>query len=300
MSAARAALADRVFCLGVGAQKAGTTWLHRYLDAHPQCWMSPIKEMHFFDELYLPKLCRPLAQRHYTRLSDMVARLVSGHAGPRGRLAILHDLLDRAAMQGDAEAYLRYFAQRVGPARVFGEITPSYSMLSARHFREIAALYGDIRPIFLMRDPVERFWSALRMREREVPGFSAIAHVGPELENVQNQRRGRYDQTLKSLKRGFAPDHVLALFYEDLFTPASVHAICAHLGLDYVEADFDRHENVSPKSEPLDEATEARIFAQFRDVYTYLLDAGYPLPKIWRDRIARFDTARPSAAKGEE
>ena len=36
--------------LGIGAQKAGTTWLHRSLQAHPQIWMPREKELHYFDE----------------------------------------------------------------------------------------------------------------------------------------------------------------------------------------------------------------------------------------------------------
>ena len=36
--------------LVIGAQKAGTTWLHRNLQAHPQVWMPKEKELHYFDE----------------------------------------------------------------------------------------------------------------------------------------------------------------------------------------------------------------------------------------------------------
>lgn len=34
--------------LGIGAQKAGTTWLYRNLISHPRIWM-PRKELHYFD-----------------------------------------------------------------------------------------------------------------------------------------------------------------------------------------------------------------------------------------------------------
>ena len=34
--------------IGIGAQKAGTTWLYRNLQAHPQIHM-PHKEVHYFD-----------------------------------------------------------------------------------------------------------------------------------------------------------------------------------------------------------------------------------------------------------
>ena len=35
--------------LGIGAQKAGTTWLALNLGVHPQVWLPPIKELHYFD-----------------------------------------------------------------------------------------------------------------------------------------------------------------------------------------------------------------------------------------------------------
>ena len=39
----------RTFLLGVGAQKAGTTWLHKYLTASPQMVRGYRKEYHVFD-----------------------------------------------------------------------------------------------------------------------------------------------------------------------------------------------------------------------------------------------------------
>src|SRR5207247_10081781 len=37
--------------LSVGAQKGGTSWLYRQLESHPDFWMPPVKELHYFDEL---------------------------------------------------------------------------------------------------------------------------------------------------------------------------------------------------------------------------------------------------------
>src|SRR5947207_15861690 len=35
--------------LGIGAARAGTTWLHSNLRRHPQIWLPPVKELHYFD-----------------------------------------------------------------------------------------------------------------------------------------------------------------------------------------------------------------------------------------------------------
>lgn len=37
--------------LGIGAQKAGTTWLYENLRRHPEIWMPKRKEIHYFDKL---------------------------------------------------------------------------------------------------------------------------------------------------------------------------------------------------------------------------------------------------------
>ena len=35
--------------LGIGAQKAGTKWLYDQLIPHPQVYLTPIKEIHYWD-----------------------------------------------------------------------------------------------------------------------------------------------------------------------------------------------------------------------------------------------------------
>ena len=42
--------ADAPHFIGIGAQKAGTTWLYRNLQEHPEVWLPPEKELHYFDE----------------------------------------------------------------------------------------------------------------------------------------------------------------------------------------------------------------------------------------------------------
>src|SRR5438067_11210494 len=37
--------------LCIGAQKAGTSWLYRQLTEHPDFWMPPVKELHYFNLL---------------------------------------------------------------------------------------------------------------------------------------------------------------------------------------------------------------------------------------------------------
>src|SRR6188472_2567371 len=43
---------QKTLLLGIGGQRCGSTWLYRYLKSHPEIWMSDLKEMHFWDEIY--------------------------------------------------------------------------------------------------------------------------------------------------------------------------------------------------------------------------------------------------------
>ncbi len=38
--------------LGIGAPKSGSSWLHDLLASHPQVWMAPRREVHYFDRHY--------------------------------------------------------------------------------------------------------------------------------------------------------------------------------------------------------------------------------------------------------
>src|SRR5689334_16087334 len=45
--------------LCIGAQKAGTSWLYQQLEPHPDFWMPPVKELHYFDLLHKTRQFQP-------------------------------------------------------------------------------------------------------------------------------------------------------------------------------------------------------------------------------------------------
>ena len=46
-------MAEAAYFVGIGAAKAGTSWLADYLAGHPEVALSPIKELHYFDAMHL-------------------------------------------------------------------------------------------------------------------------------------------------------------------------------------------------------------------------------------------------------
>ena len=156
---------DRTFLLGVGAMKAGTTWLHDYLAASPQCEPGVRKEYHVFDSLDL--------EREPYLLGRVVAKARGSldeveHGRPTDPTYLL-----QAAMIADEQLYFDYFTAlfaRSPETRLTMDITPGYAVLSAARLSSIRAQFErrGVRPVaaYLLRDPVERIWSQVRMQKR--------------------------------------------------------------------------------------------------------------------------------------
>ena len=122
--------------------------MHRYLEASPQCDPGFRKEYHVWDALDLPVgQARPRADREAGR--------AAGGVPPRPDQLLR--LLLRAARAARDPAHRRHHARRTPRCRPSG-------------WRSIRAGFESrgVRPaaVYLMRDPVERIWSAARMDMR--------------------------------------------------------------------------------------------------------------------------------------
>ena len=135
---------QKTFLLGVGAQKAGTSWLHDQLHRRRDADFGFLKEYHVFDALEL---------EHFSSFR------------PQNPSPLKWRTWRRARMIRRPERYFSYFASRLKPShiRLTGDITPSYAGLSAKSFQHIRNAFAQrgvtTRAVFIMRDPVERFLS---------------------------------------------------------------------------------------------------------------------------------------------
>lgn len=264
----------KTFLLGVGCQKGGTTWLHDHLRGSSQVDLGMAKEYHVFDALDLD-FAAPYAKKARAR----ARRALNGKGDP-GKAA---EALRRLEFQLDPESYFDYFQfllARDPGVRLTADITPSYAGLSAERFgfiREGFLRRGlRVRVIFLMRDPVERIWSAVRMNYREqrlknpdaqVLGKSEEASLLEAYKRSPQAVRTRYDRTMAQLEKVFAPEELHYEFYERLFTEEAVRRIEGFLGIDAAPPDFGRRSNASPKSGGLSEAAMREVAQAYAPVY---------------------------------
>src|SRR6266480_6385372 len=119
--------------LCIGAHKAGTTWLYQQLDSHPDFWMPPVKELHYFDQLSRVQRAGRLRRRDQ-RDFRFLERLNSLSAEPGI----------------DLEKYGRLFEPKA--SLLSGDISPNYSTLSDEVIRQVIGYFPSLRVIFLARD----------------------------------------------------------------------------------------------------------------------------------------------------
>ncbi|MBC7478231.1 MAG: sulfotransferase [Pseudorhodobacter sp.] len=278
-----------LFC--AGAVKAGTTWLYEYLREHPETYFRTIKEMQYFGRLDSGTL-KGRIKKLDQEIAAFEAELESGKA--KWPTWVLRQIGDRAEyrkllLSGDAPtaAYLRYLTAGAGDKRLVGEMTPEYGLLPPARIAEISALAPDVRWIFLMRDPVSRLWSHVRMlvrRAKPAPdAFAAaceakfdavLAGKAPDV-----TQRGDYRAIHGRLAQAVVADKRLAMFYEHLLTPAGVARMTDFLGLSRHPAKLDKrvHEGVA-----IDMPAALRIRARdwLKPQYIYVAQT-FGLPPEW-------------------
>lgn len=276
----------KTFLFGVGAQKAGTSWLYQYLVDHPECEMGVLKEHGVWVSLLSSRKPSVQFANKVAYLSKTLERMktlqAEGQPIPGRMRNRMLGLADNLNAEFDVSYYLNYYERlgRISPnARLFADITPEYSTLTVEQMttvRETMEGAGfDVKVIYLMRDPIERAYSAMRMRDRDtalagkqIPK-TARQRFGAALKSPYITSRTSYDGTLKTLDQVFPATHVFHGFYETLFTEDTVAQICGFLGLSYHEPDFDLHINASPRNDELWPKQIAQARRHFDTTYTY-------------------------------
>jgi hypothetical protein len=253
---------EKRFVLGVGAQKAGTTWLHDYLYQRGDVFLPRRKEMHYFDAKYRPSFYGRQKPNH----------LLDVDAGK-----------DPESLKG-SNAYKEFFRKRVPrDIEFFGEITPSYAAIGEPGFQEIRSLFPNLRVIFIMREPVDRFYSQVRMfRDKLAEKGKPPRDLEKLIDDPKFAERSTYEGTVTALDAVFRPEQIIYLFYETLFREESIRNLCEALGMHYQPADFQTVVNSGGKPSSIPSDIHERLLEKFQPTYAFCRSRfGADLPAQW-------------------
>ena len=214
--------------LVVGANKAGTTSLYHYLKQHPDIYLSPLKEPHYFSkDIHPEEFSRSFAQN---KLQDIASYV-------EGPMEEYH-----AGFVREWEHYTKLFKNAEGK-KAIGELSTSY-LYSKVAAHEIRSALGDIKIIICLRNPIQRAYSHYRMNlwtgnskaptfmqalkddEAHQPKVWGNAHLYVDI--------GKYYQQVKRYYDEFSSDNICIIFAEDLKNETSevVKRLYNFLGVD--------------------------------------------------------------------
>ena len=184
--------------LVLGAQKAGTTSIYDYLAQHPDIFMSPVKEPHFFTYLNVeaPRSSPEEHSRFYRPLQP-IAQL---------------------------EDYERLF-EGAGGRTIRGEASPSYIYGPAAP-QNIRDIVPDAKLIVILRNPVDRAFSNYQMNRRSGQELLTTFEDAIAAEECRIAEgwgfawhylaKGRYAEQLRRYLGVFPADQLKIMLFDDL------------------------------------------------------------------------------------
>jgi hypothetical protein len=228
--------------LVIGAQRAGTTWLHRVLSQHPALWLPPVKELHYFDKLDIERTILDPKERRRVGLK---------------RLASLDPwLINYWFRKRDDEWYASLFRGAQTRGRIAGEITPAYATLDETILWRIRRMNDTIKLIFVMRDPVERAWSAVNNAAKKGTDASTVEKSIERAREWGTMARSAYADTIKRIEAVFPAHQIHYCFFDDLRDrPKALTAdVLSFLGVEQMPLQLPPAVNVAAgsKSIPLE------------------------------------------------
>ena len=168
-----------------GMQRAGTRWLYDQLAAHDDVWMPPVKEIgHFVDDCF---------KASNTHASTKSPELPAQRRTAAEREAFWRMYTPERRAADPDRWYLGLFEPKAG--RLSGDVSPEYAILGKSAVRKVAGLCPDARYLFVIRDPVDRFWSALNLNVRSGRESGEALESWSSVETLVAKRR--HDTTMR-------------------------------------------------------------------------------------------------------
>lgn len=269
---------EKLFLLGVGCQKGGTTWLYDQLCKSEKFNGGFLKEYHYFDSVHI-ELCKNIKKDRIKALK----KIDENNINNTNKSQILMNNL----FISNPDSYFNYFDYlwlSNNSTKIVGDITPSYCGLDSSVFKTIKRELEDrgfrVKIVFLMRDPVERIYSMLRMSKRnltkknlnfrKVMSISEDEYMKKKYKELDVEFRTRYDRTIINLESVFDPENIFYSLYEDLFGDKCISRLSKFLGIESSIFDRSQFSNVSPKKEFLKEETISLVANHYYEVYKFM------------------------------
>jgi len=198
----------------IGAQKAGTTWLHANLCGQPGVWLPPIKELQYFNEVFIPEHRRWTRDHRRNHATTRLVKLVEAPVRPIDWTLVAE--LAHVAGGEISDAWYGQVFDFAPQEAITGELTPEYSLLPEEGIRHILSLNRRTKIIFMVRDMIDRAWSHIRMLAAAHENYPSVEDLVGLAGLADILDRSNYNAILSRWLALWPADQFLLLNYDDV------------------------------------------------------------------------------------
>lgn len=278
---------DSLF-LGVGAMKAGTTWLYALLDRHPDLFFSFEKEIHYFHHAHMRSDVLSEARRmenardKYLSVNVNVARASGFRNRARWTANYLDDPVDDLWYRN-----LFLFRNRQEYCCDFSNL---YALLDEAAWGRVRAITDRLRVLYILRDPVKRLWSHVKFHLQITGQTANLDRWGPDEFRRFGSRsfiweNAEYGRAVRAMRAALEPEMLKIAFFEHIHADPrkflqSIEDFLAVRRFDFPQALIDRRVNESV-SHPMPSYFPELFAPEFRRIVDELRAEGLTLPETW-------------------
>ena len=219
------------FILGIGSQRAGSTFIARLLNQHPSVAIHPLKELHYFDTMFGLRNEETLTDFSKSQLNREINKLCDAENFEFITSSWKWYLRTNLTLYTKSISEIQYFdlfsdVYESSDIDIIGESTPEYMLLSKSQIHKMREIIGgNARIIIICRNPIKRIVSSFRLlleyrRQGEQKSFEQCDELFLQLiekNDIWIKRQmlyNDYERAIENYKLYF--NNVLVLKYDDV------------------------------------------------------------------------------------
>lgn len=261
--------------IGIGVNKAGTTWLYYCLRQLPDFSLPPVKELCYFDrssEYPSPNNLEISSLKKRLRNVKWTIGALMTIAKPVVKLnfKLVKWYYKFYFSNYNDDWYLSLFSSFKGYT---GSITPSYSILKEEDILRMYKIAPEAKLILILRNPIDRAWSQYRFDSQFIKNYDirkvTISKIIKFMNSDHQNLRCDYINTIKNYSNIFPKNQILICFYD------AIKDNPLQLLKEVVKFIGGNPENVEKYCDVMQKVSVSRKIDMPIEVYTFLKEKYY-------------------------
>lgn len=308
----------------IGAQKAGTSWLHKILAKDSRFSLASqqfenVKEIHYFDYLYDNKANHINGWRAYYLIKMINNRgqtmkpIIQAYLHGNFKNDLNKYIIDEGSFVVNrfntltAELNDEWYSNLIKCTKnqkYSLDITPDYSVIGKKGFMHMNKITKNLKIIYILRDPIERAWSGI-LQDRKgqkggIEGFFKQTNI--DINKLYEEatiglnvgKRTNYENTIDEIYASGLEKNLKILFYDDIVENPEklIDSIYNFIGMDNNILKTEEYLNnltqkvyVTENKKTIPKELEKKLYSYYADMLTSLSNKyNIAFPKTWKEK----------------